>query len=114
MSLRRYYRQQTVLIQRESTHRDDFGGTISSYGLHLSIQGLVRPLSGREAMLCTKESLLTTHRLYCAPAAIVETDRVVSKGKIYNIAWVKDPMGMGKGLEIDLVAIGETSTGSGS
>lgn len=92
-----------ITIFRNSSTKNKIGGSISNWQKHLEIEGLIRPLSGREQDVADKPTYIATHRLYCAPADILETDRVKDiNGIEYDIHFVSDVMNMGNHLQIDL------------
>ena len=81
-----------VVIERYTSTYNDFGEEVKTWTTHLTIQGRLRPLNGTERFSADKETLFATHRLYCFPADIKETDRVKYDNKYYNIKFVSDVM----------------------
>lgn len=99
------YFTQSITIQRPTYSSNEMGERVPTYGSHLTVQGRMRPKSGKEVYMSDRPTAIGTHRLYCLPADIKETDRVVHDGKNYKILFVKDVMEFGHHLEIDLEVI---------
>jgi SPP1 family predicted phage head-tail adaptor len=99
--MRKYY-EPNIEIQRRTLTQNAFGEFVEVWGLHLTIDGRIRPLNGNERLSADKTTLFATHRLYCDVADITEVDRVVYQGKIYNIKFVSNVMNFNRHLQIDL------------
>ncbi len=86
-----------------------FGGPTYTWTEKLTLDARLRPLSGEERLSADKQTLHTTHKLYCDVLDITEQDRYVDPdGNIYHIVFVKNPMNMDRHLEIDLEFAGHT------
>ena len=99
------YYTQTVVFETAATSSADAGYT-QVWSTAATVKGRLRPLSGRERMSADKQTLYADHRLYCAPVAITEKDRVACEGKTFDIVFVKNVMSMNRHLEIDLLLRG--------
>lgn len=92
-----------ISVLRNDPDDNDIGGQVDDWTLHLSIDGIIRPLSGNEAVSADKLTLIATHTLYCGVHDILETDRIRdAAGNEYDIKFVQNPMNMGNHLQISL------------
>ncbi|CAM4186217.1 phage head closure protein [Paenibacillus alkaliterrae] len=91
-----------IVVERSVTTKKASGAVQQTWATHLTIAGRIRPLGGNERLSGNRETLYATHRLYCSPADIAVKDRVNENGTIYDIRYVRSPMGFGRFLEIDL------------
>jgi hypothetical protein len=73
-----------------------------SWSKDSEVSGFIRPLSGEERYAADKKTVFSTHRMYCDPVAIDETNRVVSGGKTFSVKWVNNPMKFDRFYQIDL------------
>ena len=104
-SIRSYYVSGIVIKRDTGTTRNGIGEKLESFTTHLTISGRIRPLTGKERIASEKLDVISTHRLYCDPADIKETDRVEFNSKTYNVTYVSDPMNMSEFLQIDLLLV---------
>jgi SPP1 family predicted phage head-tail adaptor len=98
-----YYTDNIIIERIDKVMSNGIGGYVESWKTHLSINGKMRPLSGKEQLSADKQTVFATHKLYCAIADITEMDRVVFNGDIFEIKNIpKDVMNMHNHYEIDL------------
>ena len=77
MSIDSHYGTSNIVIQRATSTADGTGGYTKTWATHLTINGLIRPLSAQEMMISERIGDKSTHKLYCdAGQDILETDRV--------------------------------------
>ena len=89
------------VIERNTPINNGMGGFIDNWQVHLNIDALIRPLSGKEQLTADKKTLHADHKMYCDVLDILETDRVIDEnGNIYDIKFVANPMNFGNHLEI--------------
>lgn len=101
MAIEDYYKP-GIIIERSTEVKKPGGATKPTWTTHLTVDGLIRSLSGDERLAADKMTLYSTHRLYTDQADITEADRVNDNGQIYDIKFVHDPMGFGRFMQIDL------------
>lgn len=92
-----------ISVLRNDPDDNKIGGKIDNWELHLEIDGIIRPLSGNEAVSGDKLTLIATHTLYCGVHDILETDRIRdAAGNEYDIKFVQNPMNMNNHLQISM------------
>ena len=105
MSIESHYGNQNVIIQRTVRTRSTSGGDVDTWATHLTVDGLLRPLSAKERMFSDRITDDVTHMLYTAVSDIKNTDRAkeVSTGNIFRITGDPiDPNNRGHHFEIML------------
>lgn len=100
------YYSQSITIQRVTRTETNIGGWTETWATHLTVDGLIRPLSGREVLSADKQTLYADYKLYTAPADITSADRVFYDGIIYDVVYVKNVMEFDRHMEIDLLMRG--------
>lgn len=104
-NIKRYYTSGHKILKYVETG-SGFGGPTASWENHLHITGRLRALSGKEALSADKQSFYASHKFYCDIYNITREHRYQDpSGNVYHIKFVKEPMGMGNHLEIDLELI---------
>lgn len=85
------------------SYTNDGGVPSNTYTTALTIDGRMRPLSGREILQNEKLNYITTHRFYCGIHEIQSDDKIYDSntGKVYNVELIRNPMEMDDHLEID-------------
>ncbi|SNR95508.1 phage head-tail adaptor, putative, SPP1 family [Anaerovirgula multivorans] len=95
-----------IEVERFQTVLDEWGNPTKDYGPHITIQGRIRQLNTDERISADKETVFTTHRLYCFPADIKATDRMTYKGKTYEVKGEpNDVMNFGRLMQIELEVV---------
>ncbi len=87
----------TVNVQTPTATRDSYGGYEESWGN--AIVGLpcrINPVSGTEAFSMGKEGATITHKIYCVPRTITESDRIVFGTRTFDIIEVRDTDELGR------------------
>lgn len=94
----------TVTILRP-TETESVGGAVKlTDASHLTdFSCCINPLGGSQIIGNDKRGVIATHKMYCLPADIKSGDIVVYGSERYRVEFVKDPMGMGEFLQIDLL-----------
>ena len=100
--IRQWYNE-TFEVWRLNETGSGFGGVQGEFQKALTIQGRLRPQTGRESVTGDKMTLYGTHTLYTDVADIKESDRVVDVyGNEYNVKFVPNMMRMNNHLQIAL------------
>jgi SPP1 family predicted phage head-tail adaptor len=101
MAIEDYYKP-GIIIERKTEVKKAGGAVKPTWATHLTVDGLIRPLTGDERLSADKTTLYSTHRFYTDPGDITEADRVNDNGTIYRIKFPADPMGFGRFMQVDL------------
>lgn len=96
------YFEPDIIIQRNTSTKKVSGKMLDAWATHLTVDGRIRPLTGKERLAADKVTLYATHRLYTFVADIAESDRVSDSGNIYEIKFVHNPMNFDRFLQVDL------------
>lgn len=96
------YYKPGIIIERSTEIKKAGGATKPTWTTHLTVDGLIRSLTGDERLAADKMTLYSTHRFYTDPADITEADRVNDGGILYRIKFPDDPMSFGRFMQIDL------------
>jgi len=80
-----HYGSQNIIIERATEAADGSGGTTKTWSTHLTLDGLIQPLSSQELLILERIGNKSTHKLYTDVEDILVTDRVVENGVTYNI-----------------------------
>lgn len=95
-----------ITVQRSYKTTDSWGNTIQSWATHLTVNGLLRQLSGNETVMSQKDTASSSHRMYCRKVDITTNDRVVQGGVYYDVIRVNNVMNFDQLLQVDLDVIG--------
>ena len=79
-----------ILIKRLTTTIGTFGNTVTSWDDLTTIQGYIRTLNGNERVSTDKVTVYSTHKMYCYITDIIEADRIVYKGNLYDVKLIDD------------------------
>ena len=74
-----------ILIKRLTTTVGTFGNTVLTWNDLTTIQGYIRTLNGGERVSTDKVTVYSTHKMYCYVVGVIEADRVVYKGHLYDV-----------------------------
>lgn len=90
-------------IERVTLENDGMGGQRETWAVVFTdVACRIQPVRGLEAVLWNKETVTTTHHLYCLPIDITEADRVSFDSRIFDIEVVRDIDEQGRLLVLDL------------
>jgi head-tail adaptor len=98
---------QPVAIHRQTKSVNSVGEPVKTYALHITVDGLLRPLPAKEQRVADQNKTIATHRLYCRPADILTTDRIVESGKTYQIVSANDVMAFGALMQVDCYEVNQ-------
>lgn len=96
-----FYNQEFSVL-RASVLENGIGGFSTEWTAVAEGLCRLRPMTGTEQESGDKKTVFGSHRLYCAPLDVTETDRIRVDYQEYDILWIKNPMSMGNHLEIEL------------
>jgi len=92
----------TVNVQAPTETRDAFGGYEESWANSIiNMPCRIQPLSGSERFAMGKEGTDITHRLYCVPQTITESDRIVFGSRTFGVRAVRDTNELGRLMVVD-------------
>ena len=74
-----------ILIKRLTVTIGTFGNPVTTWNDLDTIQGYIRTLNGNERVSTDKVTVYSTHRMYCYITDIIEADRVIYNGHLYDI-----------------------------
>jgi head-tail adaptor len=92
---------QTLTIQRKTIVGDGIGGHTTIWADLGSFKGRISPVSAQEKMMQDKNTMGTTHRIYCDPMTVQPTDRIRWGSYYFEIIGVRNPSELYHHLEID-------------
>lgn len=90
------------VIQRKTSTKNGIGGQTESWVNHLTLKGRLRLLNGDKKVSGNKKTIDATHRWYCDVVDILETDRLIVKGKTYLIKFIDNPHDLNRFLQLDV------------
>jgi len=86
-----------VNVQTPTATRDAYGGYTESWGNALvDMPCRINPVSGSESFSMGKEGATISHKIYCIPATITESDRIVFGTRTFEIVEVRDTDELGR------------------
>ncbi len=88
-----------VNIERLTTTDNGFGGVIETWTTLATINAYIRLLNGTERVVADKETIYSTHRMYCEITDITVADRINDNGNIYEVKLVDNK---GEFMQVDL------------
>ena len=92
---------QTLTLQSKVLTDDGQGGSTIVWADIGSFRGRISPLTAQERLMQNKETMLTTHRIYCDPMDITPEDRIKWGTYYFEIIGVTNPSEIYSHLEID-------------
>tara|TARA_Y100000310_G_scaffold333913_1_gene412475 strand:+ start:3183 stop:3506 length:324 start_codon:yes stop_codon:yes gene_type:complete len=94
----------TVDIQTPTATRDNSGGYEESWANSIvNMPCRIQPVGGNEAFSMGKEGAEISHRVYCVPANITESDRIIFGSRTFRIRAVRDTDELGRLMVIDCI-----------
>ena len=95
--------REPVTIQRQTTTAIGGGATEIGYTTHATTRGGMKPLSGGERMYASRLDAQTSNRLLLRYRAdLLESDRIVIRGRAYQIRYIDNVEFRNKWLLLDL------------
>ena len=92
---------QTLALQRETISDDGMGGRTGVWSDVGSFKARISPISATERLMQNKETMTTTHRIYCDPMTVTPKDRIRWGAYYFEIVAITDPSERYHHLEID-------------
>jgi len=92
---------QTLILQFPSLADDGQGGEVKTWADIGSFRGRISPLTAQERLLQNKETMTTTHRIYCDPMDVTPDDRIKWGTYYFEIIGITNPSEMYHHLEIE-------------
>lgn len=92
----------TAIVERVTTTDNGFGGVVETWSENVQVEGVLDTLSGDEMLSSDKETLYSTHVFICPVIDVIEADRMIIKGKIYQVKFVDNPLNKNIHLEVML------------
>ncbi len=80
---------------------DSQGGMVYTWTDAGSFRGRISPLSARERLMQNKETMTTTHRIFCDPMIVTPKDRIKWGDYYFEIIGVTNPSEMYHHLELE-------------
>lgn len=90
----------TLEIWRYTEGTDELGNAVKNWALYKTITGVIDGLDGDEQQVAGAPGVVATHLLFCDPVDIMEKDQVRYNGRVFEVAWVDDPMNYGEFLQV--------------
>jgi SPP1 family predicted phage head-tail adaptor len=92
----------TLVLQRQTLTNDGMGGQTKTWADAGSFRGRISPLSAQERLSQSKETMTTTHRIYCANMNVMPDDRIRWGTYYFEIVGITNPSETYHHLEIDV------------
>jgi len=92
---------QTLTLQSKTIAADGMGGRTESWADQGSFRGRVSPLNAQERLMQDKNTMTTTHRIYCDPMTVTPKDRIRWGTYYFEIIAIINPSEKYHHLEID-------------
>lgn len=93
--------REPIVLQRENSESDGFGGEVKSFETYATTKAQVKPISGRELVFGMQLEAAITHRIFTRFRADVRPkDRILLRGSPLNIRSVINIEMRNKWLEI--------------
>jgi head-tail adaptor len=93
-----------IFTVKRPTETESIGGATKLTDVdHLTINGAINGLSGSEIIANEQRGVISSHKFYCLYCDIKQGDKVLHGSDEFIVQFVKDPMGMGEFLQIDLL-----------
>jgi len=83
--------REAVTFQRVTNTQDDYGARVQTWAAitDAPTRAMVKPMSGGERYASARTEATSTHRIVCRYFAdLTEKDRVVIRGRAYNIRFI--------------------------
>ena len=94
----------SVIVERESSVSDGYGGTAITWATQASFRAFVKPTSGTERLFAQRLDATITHRIYCRYRTdIITSDRINFNGRLMQIKAIINIEEQNRWLEIHAV-----------
>lgn len=103
-SVTKWFRPIAIHAPTKSTNAS--GEPIETYALVGTVDGLIRPLNESERVASDQQQTKATHRMYCRPTmTLAPHQRIIDRGKTYDIKGVVDVNNFGALLHVDCTEV---------
>ena len=93
---------QTLTLQSVTITDDGMGGQSEVWADIGSFRGRISPLTAQERLLQNKETMLTTHRIYCDNMTVTPENRIKWGTYYFEIIGITNPSEIYHHLEINV------------
>jgi SPP1 family predicted phage head-tail adaptor len=93
---------QTLTLQTLTETADGQGGVTSVWTNAGSFRARISPLTSQERLIQNKETMTTTHKVYCDPMLVTPKDRIKWGDYYFEIIGITNPSEAYHHLEIDV------------
>ncbi len=101
MSISKGLYNQTLTLQTYTITADNQGGEVKTWADTGSFRGRISPLTSQERLMQNKETMTTTHRIYCDNMNVTPANRIKWGTFYFEIIGVTNPSESYHHLEID-------------
>lgn len=97
-----------MTVQSATETSDGIGGVISTWSDRITLTGYIDMVNGSDLPTGVTDNAFIENSTHVAiipdgaPGPVTDKDRIVCKGRAYDITFVDDPLGIGHHLEIYL------------
>ncbi len=92
-----------ILTLQSVAETDDLQGGVTKVWTDIgSFRGRISPLTTQERLMQNKETMTTTHRIYCAPMTVTPKDRIKWGTYYFEIIGITNPSELYSHLEIEV------------
>lgn len=102
MTIERFFEPAAIEVQRYVEGTDELGNPVKEWRHHLTIDGRIDAETSGEEERAAAAATTSTHMLFCPVVDIQEKDRVIYKGRVFNVIFVDNPMNYGRFLQVSL------------
>ena len=95
----------TLILQSYALTADGMGGQTAAWTDIGSFRARVSPISAQGRMMQDKETMTTTHRIFCDPMSVMSNDRIKWDTYYFEITGITNPSELYHHLEIDVKEI---------
>ncbi len=98
---------QTLTLQSLTVSDDGMGSQIKTWTDLGSFRGRISPITSQESIVQNKETMTTTHRIFCDPMTIDPSNRIRWGSYYFEIVGIRNPSELYHHLEIDVKELQE-------
>ncbi len=99
---------QTLTLERRTNAADGQGGTVPTWASAGTFRGRVSTLRADEKQIQNKESMTSTHKIFCAPMNVLPDDRIKWGSFYFEITGINNPSESYHHLEIYVLEVSYT------
>ncbi len=93
---------QILTLQTETKTSDGMGGFSYAWSDLGSFRGRISPLSAQERLIQDKNTMATTHRVFCDPMTVTSENRIKWGSFYFEIEGIRNPSELYHHLEMDV------------